>query len=316
MKKKCGWLKSILVSIVVATIMVAIIMVGGEYHLVFAEVNINKQENFEEKIVSEVVSSASGYQAEQQSQQETRTEEPAVHPVAGEQSEEDNAVDALAGNRAYPVSYVWGDASNYTFRVEVTVSNNGSDTSKDVMVSVPLLENDSPYQETTLKNVNYDVVSVSGRVSTFNLGSIEPGESKSLIADFNVNVSPLSIDNTNETFKQARVAYEHFAGNGNCRELARGFIRMCEDMGIKAREVVGFARPERGVMTSGSLAGCRHSWAEFYVEGLGWVPVDLTFQYFAEFPYPSHIVECYEDESIRITHNGGVLSASWSNTVL
>ncbi len=214
-----------------------------------------------------------------------------------------------------PVSYNWGSSGSYTFRMEVKVTNNGSDTSRNVMVSVPLLTNDSPYQTTSLKSVNYNVVSTSGRVSTFDLGDMAPGETKTIVADFAITVRTVSLNSSNETVEKARVAYDLYKGSGNCRTLALGFIGKAREMGLEAREVIGFARPERGAMTSGSLQGCRHSWAEFYVDGLGWVPVDLTFQYFGEFPHASHIVESYSDQSITVNFSGGSLGASWSNSI-
>ncbi len=242
-----------------------------------------------------------------------QVEAPAAAPVvveeAPEPAEQQVAVSA-------PVTYNWGSSGNYTFRIEVKVTNNGSETSQNVMVSVPLLENSSPYQTTTLKSVNFDVVSTSGRVSTFNLGELAPGETKTIIADFNINVLTVVLNNSNETVEKARIAYDKHKGSGNCRDLALAFIKEAQSMGITAREVVGFARPQRGAMTSGSLQGSRHSWAEFYVDGLGWVPVDLTFQYFGTFPQTSHIVECYSDQSIKVNFTGGSLGASWSNSVL
>ncbi len=215
-----------------------------------------------------------------------------------------------------PVTYRWGSASSYTFRMEVRVTNNGSDTSRNVNVSVPLLENRSPYQTTSLAAVNYTAVSSSGRVSTFNIGDLAPGETKTIRADFAITARPVSIQSSNDTVDKARIAYNQYAGSGNCRTLARGFISKARELGVEAREVIGFARPQRGPMTSGSLAGTRHSWAEFYVDGLGWVPVDLTFQYFGEFPHASHIVESYADQSIKVNYTGGSLSASWSNLIL
>ncbi len=215
-----------------------------------------------------------------------------------------------------PVSYSFGSARNFTFRMEVRVTNNGSETSRNVRVSVPLLENSSPYQTTELKSANYSIVSTSGRVSTFDLGDIAPGESKTIVADFSVTMRPVSINSTNDTVEKARSAFEQHRGSGNCRTLALAFINQCRSMGITAREVVGFARPVRAEMTSGSLQGCRHSWAEFYVDGLGWVPVDLTFQYFGELPHASHVVESYSDQSIKINFSGGSLSAGWSNNIL
>jgi uncharacterized repeat protein (TIGR01451 family) len=243
---------------------------------------------------------------------EEQTEAPAAAPAAAEEV----TVTSQPTVSAAPVTYSWGSSANYTFRMEVKVTNNGTDTAQNVVVSVPLLENSSPYQTTTLKAVNYDVISSSGRVSNFNLGDLAPGESKTIVADFAVKVSSVSIKSTNETVEKARKIYEKYAGSGNCRDLALGFINEARANGITAREVVGFARPQRGAMTSGSLQGSRHSWAEFYIDGLGWVPVDLTFQYFGAFPYTSHVVESYSDQSIKVNYTGGSLGASWSNSIL
>jgi hypothetical protein len=244
---------------------------------------------------------------------ETVTETPAAQPVVVETPAVKVEEPQLT---AAPVSYNWGSSANYVFRMEVKVSNSGSETAKNVNVSVPLLENSSPYQTTSLRSVNFEIVSSSGRVSTFSLGDIAPGETKTIVADFDVNVRSLSINSSNETLDRARIIYEQYKGSGNCRDLALAFISKCREQGITAREVIGFARTQRGAMTSGSLQGSRHSWAEINVEGLGWVPVDLTFQYFGTFPHTSHIVESYSDQSIKVTYTGGSLSASWSNSVM
>ncbi|MBM4236059.1 MAG: hypothetical protein FJ152_06255 [Firmicutes bacterium] len=244
---------------------------------------------------------------------ETVTEIPDVQPVATEIPAVEVEVPQHA---AAPVSYNWGSSANYVFRMEVKVSNNGSETAKNVNVAVPLLENSSPYQTTSLRSVNFDLVSSSGRLSTFNLGDIAPGETKTIVADFDITVRSLSLNSSNETLDRARIIFEQYAGSGNCRDLALAFINKAREQGIIAREVIGFARTQRGAMTSGSLQGSRHSWAEINIEGLGWVPVDLTFQYFGAFPHTSHIVESYGDQSLKVTYTGGSLSASWSNAIM
>ncbi len=260
----------------------------------------------------------SNEQEEKDQHVETATEQPAAVPVpvVEKKVEAQPQPEVQAVATSAPVTYSWGSAGNYTFRIEVSVTNNGSETSRNVTVAVPLLENSSPYQQTSLKSVNYNIVSTSGRVSTFNLGDLAPGETKIIRADFDIRINSVSINSSNEIVEKARQAYEMYAGSGNCRTLARAFINKSREMGINAREVIGFARPQRGAMTSGSLAGARHSWAEFEVPGLGWVPVDLTFQYFGELPHTSHIVESYSDQSIKVNYTGGSLSASWSNLIL
>jgi len=248
---------------------------------------------------------------------ETVTEEPAATPTpVKEEIKEEPKPEVQSVSVTAPVTYSWGTAADYTFRMEVSVTNNGSSPSNNVTVAVPLLENNSPYQTTALRSVNYNIISTSGRVSTFSLGDLAPGETKTIRADFDIRVRTVAISSTNETVNKARQAYEMYAGSGNCRTLALAFINKSREMGINAREVIGFARPQRGAMTSGSLAGARHSWAEFEVPGVGWVPVDLTFQYFGELPHTSHVVESYSDQSIKVNFSGGSLSATWSNLIL
>ncbi len=287
----------------------------------------NLEENNEpEAAVVQTASAAVDHRAKQEENVEpkeesqpvaTATEEPAATPApVEEEKKEEPKPEVQSVAASAPVTYTWGSAGSYTFRMEVSVTNNGSSTSRNVTVALPLLENRSPYQETSLRSVNYNIVSTSGRVSTFNLGDLAPGETKTIRADFDIRVRSMGISSTNETVDKARQAYEMYAGSGNCRTLARAFINKCQEMGINAREVIGFARPQRGAMTSGSLAGTRHSWAEFEVPGVGWVPVDLTFQYFGELPHTSHVVESYSDQSIKVNYSGGSLSATWSNLIL
>ena len=215
-----------------------------------------------------------------------------------------------------PVTFSFGSTRTVRFRSEVEVTNNGSEVSRGVQVSIPMLENNSPYQKTSLTSTSYPVDSKSGRVSTFKIGNLEPGETKTIVCDYSISIRPVSINSTNDTVEKAREAYNKYAGSGNCHTLAVGFVNHCKRLGLKARVVTGFARPQRGNMTSGSLAGCRHSWAEFYVDGLGWVPVDLTFKYFGSFPHASHVVETYNEQSIRVRHSGGSIGAVWKNSIL
>ena len=72
-----------------------------------------------------------------------------------------------------------------------------------------------------------------------------------------------------------------------------------------------------------NLRGYRHSWAEFYLEGIGWVPVDPTRdinskeqRYFGALPRTSHIVQNYLDQSLRVRYRGGKLSAGWEETLV
>jgi transglutaminase-like putative cysteine protease len=60
---------------------------------------------------------------------------------------------------------------------------------------------------------------------------------------------------------------------GNCTDFHSLFIGMMRSVGIPARFEIGFPLPEG--KTEGDIAGY-HCWAEFFVDGIGWIPVDAS----------------------------------------
>lgn len=63
------------------------------------------------------------------------------------------------------------------------------------------------------------------------------------------------------------------AKRGNCTDFHSPFIAMTRAAGIPARFLIGFPLPEQS--HAGEIPGY-HCWAEFYLEGTGWVPVDIS----------------------------------------
>lgn len=193
--------------------------------------------------------------------------------------------------------------------------NTGDNIARNVRVTVPLLVNDSVYQHNNFKGTSHDYT-ISGSMATFNLGDIVPGDADTILIHYDITVYPVKVLPAGEIMSKAYSAFEQFAGGGNCRELALNFINRCNELGITARLVNGYVRSSRGNMTPGYLDDNRHSWAEFYEPSLGWIPVDLTFEYFADFPYASHIIEGYDDRSIRVDYSGNTeINVIWRNKV-
>ena len=62
------------------------------------------------------------------------------------------------------------------------------------------------------------------------------------------------------------------AKHGNCTDFHSLFISLARAEGIPARFEMGFPVPDG---TEGTIPGY-HCWAEFFVNGLGWVPVDIS----------------------------------------
>jgi hypothetical protein len=64
-------------------------------------------------------------------------------------------------------------------------------------------------------------------------------------------------------------------GTGDCSEYSYLFVALCRAVGIPARVNVGF-----GFQGSQKSVVDGHMWAEYYLQGNGWVPVDPTWNVF------------------------------------
>jgi transglutaminase-like putative cysteine protease len=60
-------------------------------------------------------------------------------------------------------------------------------------------------------------------------------------------------------------------GAGNCTDFHSLFMSLARASGIPARFVMGLPLPAAGGLVPGY-----HCWAEFYVDGRGWIPVDIS----------------------------------------
>ncbi|MBI3317788.1 MAG: transglutaminase domain-containing protein [Candidatus Omnitrophica bacterium] len=61
-------------------------------------------------------------------------------------------------------------------------------------------------------------------------------------------------------------------GTGNCTDFHSLFISLARGVGIPSRFHIGLPLPDK---REGEIPGY-HCWAEFYLEGIGWVPVDAS----------------------------------------
>lgn len=108
---------------------------------------------------------------------------------------------------------------------------------------------------------------------------------------------------------------------GVCEDYADLFVALCRASNIPARVVTGNALvdvPVDSMVKNDwyNVKGYRHAWAEFYLNGYGWVPVEVTFksftgvywQGFGALDSNGYIVEsCYSDimKGYVLTSEGG-----------
>ena len=86
-------------------------------------------------------------------------------------------------------------------------------------------------------------------------------------------VSTMRYDKSGEGWGEGDVLFACDTKRGNCTDFHSVFTGMLRASGVPARFEIGFPLPpDRSEMKIGGY----HCWSSFYVEGLGWVPVDAS----------------------------------------
>jgi len=80
-------------------------------------------------------------------------------------------------------------------------------------------------------------------------------------------------DKTGTGWGHGDVLYACDAKKGNCTDFHSLFIAMARSQGIPSRFEIGFPLPPD--KHSAEIAGY-HCWSDFYVDGKGWIPVDIS----------------------------------------
>src|SRR6202166_3950932 len=83
----------------------------------------------------------------------------------------------------------------------------------------------------------------------------------------------MKYDKTGTGWGHGDVLYACDAKKGNCTDFHSLFIAMARSQGIPARFEIGFPLPPD--KHSSEIAGY-HCWSDFYVDGKGWIPVDIS----------------------------------------
>ena len=112
---------------------------------------------------------------------------------------------------------------------------------------------------------------IRGRAEEVIAGKTTVVEKAQAIYDYTVD--NLTYDDTGTGWGRGDIYYACDTKRGNCTDFHAVFIGFARAVGIPAKFEIGFSVPaERG---EGEIAGY-HCWAEFYVPGFGWVPVDTS----------------------------------------
>jgi len=90
---------------------------------------------------------------------------------------------------------------------------------------------------------------------------------------YNYVVATMRYDKSGQGWGRGDAIWACTAKRGNCTDFHALFIGMMRASGVPARFEIGFPLPED--KTEGDIPGY-HCWAEFYLNGFGWVPADAS----------------------------------------
>ena len=92
-------------------------------------------------------------------------------------------------------------------------------------------------------------------------------------AIYNHVIATVKYDKTGTGWGRGDIYYACDARRGNCTDFHAVFIGYCRAVGVPARFAIGFPLPAD--RRAGQVNGY-HCWAEFWADGVGWVPIDAS----------------------------------------
>ena len=95
-------------------------------------------------------------------------------------------------------------------------------------------------------------------------------------AIFDYTVDNLEYDKSGTGWGQGDIYYACDKKRGNCTDFHAVFIGFARAVGIPAKFQIGFPIPTASRDRREAEIAGYHCWAEFYVPGFGWVPVDTS----------------------------------------
>lgn len=190
-----------------------------------------------------------------------------------------------------------------------------------------------------LNNGNGEGLSDPGQylASTVKIECTDPQiQAVALLIDPSGAMDDLSLANKAFEFTRSRLTYNLNApsanqgalaglqtGSGCCEEYASLFVAVCRASGVPARVVNGYASDRDELAEDENpinMSGRRHQWAEFYLDGKGWIPVDPTLsndsnQVFGGLPTGCYVAENYGDHKVTGKYRGGKLAIQFQDQV-
>ncbi|MGH9712332.1 MAG: transglutaminase-like domain-containing protein [Candidatus Acidiferrales bacterium] len=144
---------------------------------------------------------------------------------------------------------------------------------------VPLNSSDDPPARPLISPARFlmpdKLVPINGEIAQISeeqtRGAAEPVEKARRL--YNYVIATMHYDHDGTGWGHGDAIWACDNKHGNCTDFHSLFIGMARAAGIPARFEIGFSIPAGE--HDGPISGY-HCWAEFYVQGIGWIPVDAS----------------------------------------
>src|ERR1700735_1671879 len=137
-----------------------------------------------------------------------------------------------------------------------------------VRASLSFTEKQQDLQPDVLVPVTGLPADLAAKVTQGKTGSLDKAR-----AIYDYVFTTMKYDKSGTGWGHGDVLYACDAKKGNCTDFHSLFIAMARSQGIPARFEIGFPLPPD--QHSAEIAGY-HCWSDFYIEGKGWIPVDIS----------------------------------------
>ncbi len=159
---------------------------------------------------------------------------------------------------------------NINLRVTIDITREKHDnykTKKMVTIEQPLVLNRF-LQADSLVPIDGVVATEAAALITDSMTTVVKAQ-----AMYDNIYSTMQYDKSGEGWGRGDALYACDIRKGNCTDFHSLFIGMARSAGIPARFLIGFPLPTD---TNEAVINGYHCWAEFYLEGHGWIPGDIS----------------------------------------
>lgn len=140
---------------------------------------------------------------------------------------------------------------------------------KEKKISFDVLGNYERYlEENNLMIIDNYIKKLASDITKFKKNEFEKAK-----AIYDYVLINMEYDKSGVGWGRGDTKYACSVGKGNCTDFHSLFISLARAKGIPAKFVIGFLLPKDE--NKGEIKGY-HCWAEFYIKGKGWVPVDIS----------------------------------------